>query len=515
MSDAAVKEESHPISRTSARKNLTFNVFASGVTAIMSIAMAPLYLHLLGKEAFGLVALFNGLIAIAALFESGITAAISRQLARIDQCDRKETREAMSTFEMVFTIIGVVLGCCICLGGPSFARTWLNPGSLDQATISWSMIWLGIGFIGRWNISYYTAGLNGLERQIGLSLLAVGMAVIQYIGVVVILWMIGATPPVFFAYLAACGLVHMLVLRWMVWRLVGWNSGCRRWHPAALRSLRSFASGMTFISLTAIILTQADKIILSRLMPLAGFGVYSFAANTAAGTSRVIGPIFNAVYPRLTRLVGSGMKVEASEFYQLSAQVVACIMIPPVVVLVVFVAPILRLWTRNPELTVEVAPLLCWFLLGNLLNALVNVPFALQLSHGWTKLVIWSNILSIFVLIPSAIVAYQLWGPIGVVMVWFVLNLGYVVGVVPIMHHCLAWPGLRAWYLYAVVMPVLCTVAISITLSAWCHAASDVIQVLVAGGAIILSMGLVVGLAPAVRRMIGPYVSMMRQRPSP
>lgn len=498
--------------RGSVRANLLANYVGSGLTALMAVAMSPVYLHLLGKEAFGLVALFNTLTALAALFEFGITAAVSRQMAQMGDSRTRGASEAAATLELLFTAIGIALGIALCAGGPAVAVYWLNPESLDHSTIAWSMLWLGIGFACRWNIAYYAAGLNGLERQIGLNLVTVLSAVVQYLGVVVVLWWCGATLPVFFAYLAGCGLLQMLVLRHLMWRLVGWEDGYRRWSTAVLGQWRSFAGGMALIAVASTLLTQADKILLSRLMPLAQFGVYSFASNTAAGTGRIIGPVFNAVYPRLTSLVAAGDRPALMGFYQLSAQVVACLLVPGVCAAAWFAGPLLRVWTRNPELAAEVEPLLRWFLLGNMLNALMHVPYALQLANGWTSLVFWTNFASLIVLVPAGFLAYHAWGPVGVVWVWFLLNAAYVSGLIPLMHRRVGWAGMGTWYLRGVLIPIAVAAAVPALFAWWSAAAPDALRVLAAALAVLASTACLVLASPAVRGLVLAWFSARRTR---
>jgi O-antigen/teichoic acid export membrane protein len=485
--------------RGTTRANTLANYLGSGLTAVMAIAMSPIYLHLLGAEAFGLVGLFSALVAFSSVFELGITAAVVRQLARLDTDLHRESCQAVATLERIYAVIGLLLGAILCACGPAAALSWLNPQSLDQQTIVWSMIWLGVGFACRWNVSFYSAGLTGMERLVGLNAVVVITALCQYLGVILVLYLWKATPPVFFAYMAGCGLVQMLVLRTMLWRLVGWGAGYRRWHLPSLGGIRTFAGGMGLISLTSVILTQADKIILSRLMTLASFGIYSFAANTAAGTQRIISPIFNAIYPRMTRLVGADERQAAAEFYQLSAQAVACLLAPAVITAVAFSGSLLRVWTRDAALAEQVGPVLSLFLLGNLLNGLMHAPLALLLAHGRTGLLVCSNLISIALLVPAAILVYRWHGAIGVAGLWCALNLGYILIQVPVMHRQLAWPGMWTWYWHSVLLPIGVSAAIAGTASWFWIAAADLTRVLLASLVAIVCLCGIALVSPGIR----------------
>jgi len=55
---------------------------------------------------------------------------------------------------------------------------------------------------------------------------------------------------------------------------------------------------MTLVGICTAILTQEDKIVLSRLLPLDAFGYYTLAATLAAGLMLIVGPIVNLAFPR-------------------------------------------------------------------------------------------------------------------------------------------------------------------------------------------------------------------------
>lgn len=57
------------------------------------------------------------------------------------------------------------------------------------------------------------------------------------------------------------------------------------------------------VTLLAILLTQIDKVLLSRLLTLEAFGFYTLAASVAGVLYVVTSPVTNAFYPRMVELI--------------------------------------------------------------------------------------------------------------------------------------------------------------------------------------------------------------------
>jgi O-antigen/teichoic acid export membrane protein len=128
--------------------------------------------------------------------------------------------------------------------------------------------------------------------------------------------------------------------------------------------------------------------------------------------------------------------------------------------LVMFSYVIAMLWTQDP-VTAERSYLLISILsCGTALNGLMNVPYALQLAHGWTQLALSANIVAVIVLVPMSIFLTSLYGAVGAASVWVILNSGYVVVSIHFMHKRLLKQEKWLWYLHDVLVPLAVSVAV-------------------------------------------------------
>ena len=137
------------------------------------------------------------------------------------------------------------------------------------------------------------------------------------------------------------------------------------------------------------------------------------------------------------------------------------LILPVAIVIALFSYEILLLWTQNP-ITAEKTHLLVSILIcGTAINGLMNLPYALQLAFGWTKLSFFKSIIAVILLVPLIIYMAMHYGAVGAASVWFVLNMGMFFFEIPIMHLRLLRKEKWRWYLQDVCLPLAVCILIA------------------------------------------------------
>ena len=108
---------------------------------------------------------------------------------------------------------------------------------------------------------------------------------------------------------------------------------------------------MSGISILAVILTQMDKVILSRILSLEMFGYYGLAWTVATSLAGLFTAVFTSIYPRLTQLVSINDQDELKRLYHESCQFVSVLILPAAIVIALFSKELLLLWTQSPTKT--------------------------------------------------------------------------------------------------------------------------------------------------------------------
>jgi O-antigen/teichoic acid export membrane protein len=442
-----------PITRT--QRNVLANVAAQGGTSLLAIACIPLHIHFLGIEAFGLVGFYSSLLATFSLLDLGLSTAVNRELARLSASPGSAgaMRQVVRGVQRVYWGVALVLGGGTALLAPWITRYWLHGASLSPGAVLNAVVLMGFALAFQWPLAFYSAGVMGLQRQVLLSAVNLVMALFRFAGVVPVLWLISPTIQAYFIWQIGVSAAHTSVVAAVLWSSLPAASGAppQGWKWSGVSR---FATGMSGISLTVLILTQSDKIVLSATLPLAQFGYYTLAGTVAAGLTCISGPLHSALFPRFAQLVYSGSRGDLSELYHHSCQLMSVLVLPAAAFLAVFSHELLFVWTGNAETAENAGVVLTLLAVGLALNSLYVLPYTLQLAFGWTRLALCSNLIAVLLLTPSLLVLAPRYGGPGAASLWIVLNGGYLLFSLPIMHRRLL-PGEQwRWYLEDVGWPL-------------------------------------------------------------
>jgi O-antigen/teichoic acid export membrane protein len=222
----------------------------------------------------------------------------------------------------------------------------------------------------------------------------------------------------------------------------------------ALSAMLPMVSSMAFLSVMWVLITQADKLVLSGVLPLKEYGYFSFAAIAASGVLVLVPPLNQVIQPRLTILAERHDEVAFVELYRLTSQLVVIAFVALGGALAFFAEPILRIWSGNNEMAAAAAPILFWYALANALVGILVPPFMLQFAKGQLRLHILGNLILLMTLLPALIVAARYWGAVGAGQVFFVANLLFLLFWVPLVHQHILPSVTTSQWLWRDTLPI-------------------------------------------------------------
>jgi len=438
----------------SVRRNLVANFAGSVWTGAMSLLFIPIYVRFMGIEAYGLVGFYVTLQSLFSLLDLGLSTTMNRELARLSASEGQEhtKRNLLRTIETIYWIIAVLNGVIVFVAAGSIARMWVKPERLSISVVETAITMMGIVLLFQWPLGMYSGGLQGLQKHVRLNVINAVMAGVRGIGAILVLWLISPTVIAFFVWQTIVSGTHTALVAWSVWRAVG-EARDARFDLSLLRAVWRFAAGMIGISLLSTALMQVDKLVVSKVLSLASLGYYTIAGTAAASLYRVISPVFSAFFPRFSQLVAIGDERELASLYHRGCAMLSVIVLPAAAFIAVFSRETLLLWTQDATTANSTYLILSALVLGTAMNGMMNLPYAIQLAYGWTRLTLVFNVFAVVLLLPTVYFLALNYGAVGASLGWLGYNTAGAL-IIPALMHRRVLLGERArFYLRDVGLP--------------------------------------------------------------
>lgn len=435
-------------------RNLLAGFTSSVWTAFVSIAVVPLYLKYLGIEAYGLIGFFATIQILLSLLDFGLTTTINREVARYSSIGKLcAIGSLLHTLVILYLSIALIIGFVIVLAAPSIAKYWLESHHISIVTVTHAVMLMGLVVACRWPLGLYQGVLIGAQRLTVSSSINIIMATVGGAGSVITLAWVSPTIEAFFVWQACTGMLHVLMMRWAAWRLIGHREV--HFELYEIKRIWRFSAGMGGVAIFGLILTQTDKVLLSKMLSLEDFGRYSLAWVIVSGLFVLISPTFNAIYPRFSSLVGKGSMREACDLYQIGIRILSSVIFPLAISIAIFSEDLVLIWTSNKELAKNIAPIIALLSIGTALNGVMYFPYALQLAHGMVKLPFFTSGGLVLMFIPLVVILTMWKGAIGGASAWLLVNLIYVFIGTLITHRSLHMEKWPTWLFQSVGIPFL------------------------------------------------------------
>ena len=439
-------------------RNAFANLSGTAWSIVLGVVCVPLYIKLMGIEAFGLAGLFLTLQSIFVIFDLGIAATLNRELARLSTEDgnAQKQRDLVFTLQVIYWLIALLTGAAVFVMAPAVARRWVNPQSLSVETVTTCVRMMGVGMALQFPFAFYQSGLLGLQRQVLLNGMMVALATIRGLGILLALWLISPAPEMFFAGQMVTSVAGTGTAATLLWRCLPVAAAAERatgFKFELIRRVWRFSAAYAANAVANLALLQGDKIILSTLLPLEMFGYYALAQSLTNGLYAIIISLDGANFPQFSELIARGNETELSHVYHRACQLMSVMLMPASVMMAIFSREVLTLWTGDAAIVEHTHLILTLLVGGMLLHGLYHTPYYVQVAYGWWRLISSTNLLLLLSIIPLNILMAKTYGGPGAAAVWVLLNACYL-ATVPIMHRRFLRGQQGRWLFEDVCLPL-------------------------------------------------------------
>ena len=411
------------------KRNVLANLAGGALITVLTAIITPLQINILGLASFGIVSFISTLQIAFALFDLGLSSTIARELAIDSSLNKMKSAQLLRTASTIFWFIAIAIGALIASLSSEISQRWFSEQNVGIQNIEQSLQVIALFLALRWPVSLYTGVLIGLQRMDLLNAVKVVTVSVRLIGGVVVLlhW---RTLNSFLIWTAISALIEVLSY-WLICRWVHptlpWRFGISF---SDLQRVWRFSATMNGLAIMSILVGQADRLLISNNLTLKDLGSYSLAYNAAAIMPALISAISTAVLPSFTEAYGVASKVtllhrieNASRFIMFAIGLVTgC--------LVFFGKQLLTLWV-NPDAAAAAAVPLAWLAIGFFGSAATSNAYQLTVASGRAYFALRISVLTALPYFVVLYVLISLIGIAGAALAWLLLNLVYVLYLVP------------------------------------------------------------------------------------
>lgn len=395
------------------RAQLILGVLNSMATALAMLIMAPVYLRYLGAEAYGLIGFYTTLLMCMQVFDMGMATTLNREIARHGTGHLSEgNAKLLRCVELVYAAVSIVLVLGAWVLGAWFTNAWFTAKNIPAADITYAVYGIVLCVALRLPINVYQSALFGAQKMHLASTIGITQIIAGVIGSYILLRFQHAGVVTFFVWQVVVALLHLVSIRSVVWRYAP-ELKVRTLDWGSLRDLWRYAAGAGLISIAGLVLSQVDKVVLSKTLDLEHYGYYMLASTVAASVHMLSGPFYNIFFPMASKLISSNKSEVLLQKYQLFSTSLAACVFPFALYLILFFQNLLSLWIDDQVAVVQISPIAKILIIATSLHALMFLPHALVMAMGIRKTYLAMYGLLIGLSVPITVLLSIHYGAVG------------------------------------------------------------------------------------------------------
>lgn len=410
---------SGPLASLTAR-NAASSFLALAWLSLLSMVTIPIYIRLLGVSEWGLVAACASLQILSNFIDAGFSQIVPRWAAQEAQHPEK-LRQHVDLFRRLYLGLGLAMFGVLQASADYLAHHWFQvpPGRGDALELAIRIVsfQLLFQFVNNLHIGLW----HGLQRQVLANVRACGFGTLKHVAALLAL-IAGAQQAWVYALAFACVAgAEVLFNAITVQRMLAPNPANRPVSKIALGPLLKEVSMLSGGILVGLLVSQLDRIVLSRTVDVTSFGVYTVVATLALAFLQLQAPVTRAYFPLIVRDIQNHGRVSGLHMKRLLGGTLLASTLPAL--LACALAPmILELWLHDPNVVKLGTTSLRFLLLAMALNSLYGCIYQVIIAKGQAHKILQFNLISLV----AATLVIWFRGPDGEIVlggtIWIVIT---------------------------------------------------------------------------------------------
>lgn len=418
-------------------RNVVYNIVGQGLVLVLTFIAVRYIFHRLGTDAFGVIYFSIVLTTVVtSALELGISSTTVREISRHGESDITYVTDLIRTASFFYWAGGGVLLVVIYLGAPLLVAHWITLTSMRTEDATLILRILGISVVVALPRVLYSSVIRGRQRMSLTNGIDVVTNAGQQAGTVIIL-LVGGGIAGIAIWLASVAVISTCVYAYVAARIFGWKSTLPKVSATVVRINRDFTIQMGAISLLSQIHSQADKIVVSKFLSVAQFGLYGFAASTVGRATLVAWAAAQAALPSFSSLFYAGDRTVLLTQYRKLQDLVTVGTLPVFAGICFAALPVYRYVFNDDAAHTLLLPTI-FLALGSYMNGTLSVLYVLSLAVGHPEIATRQNALALVIVLPMTIGLIHAFGLSGAGFSWVVYHaFAYLYSVPRIYRKCL------------------------------------------------------------------------------
>lgn len=408
----------------------------------------------LGGDAFGTI-YFNLILTgvLTTALELGVLATTVREVSAHYGDEPAYIHQLIRTASLFYWGLGVALFVGVFAAAPLLVERWINLKTLDPATATTMLRFLSVTALIMLPRALYSSLFQGRQRMELNNSIDVGSSAVQQLGIILILAR-GGDAFAAVQWIAASAILSTLAYMLIVARLFGWRALVPGYFPAVVKRNVRFTAHMGALSVLNMVLLQFDKVVVSKLLPIATVGFYSFASTLVIRISFASSAVTQAALPSFSRLYQLRDSRALLSQYRRVQDLVGFGMVTFYAAACFGAIPIYTyLFNRQVAWQLLVpTTLLC---IGFFMYSTVNVPYTFSVASGRPDIASRSYAFAVLLVIPVTTTLVFLFGLTGAATSWIVDELFLYAYMIPRIYKQCLMISTRGFYAHVLKVVAL------------------------------------------------------------
>lgn len=428
------------------KRNILFGLVGQGALLLMSLVATRLIFKELGAEVLGVISFAVTLtFLLISLSDMGISLVVTREIAAHHGVDRSYVRDLISSVSVLAWAAFFVSCLIVLLAADILVDKWFHFETMRAGDATMALQVISVSLLFAIPRTMYGAIVAGFGRMDVWHIANVWSTGIQQLGMIVVLMAGGGLSQVaiWYAVSAVLGLAPIILA---VSRFAGVDALLPVFHRKTITKNLQFGMQMFANSMTSYLVTQADRWVISKYLPLAALGYYGFIQGLVSKGGIVPSAIASAAFPALSSTINNGTNSALISQYN-KLQDLNCYLYVPVSAAVAMLGIVVTEFVFNSEVVRELWLPLFFLSVGQYLLGVMSVPYWLAVAMKKSGISLRANLWSLVVVLPILVGLTYKFGLIGAAFSSILYGAWQLVYFVP--RFCAQCLGTDAWRWYS------------------------------------------------------------------